>query len=172
MGLDRVAHSRLGRLMHGSIELAGREKSAHRLAFDDVGLFEPETRSRQQPAKPRLLQPDVISAVRIVDADDFVNAFVQSVRRCGSDETCCAGYKDFYLELFLPFPINALSRYLPERLESPVIRDRRVNTRLAIAYLRLHHYACIWRPGYLVRSKMSSLSSKTGGHHRTKPVQE
>lgn len=127
--------------MHDSIKHAGREKSAHRLAIGEFELFEPETRSRQQPAKPRLLQPDVISVVQIVDADDFVNAFVQVVCQHRSDETCCSGCKDFHLELFLQFPNNAGSRYLPERLEPPVICVRMVNTRLAIAHLRLHHYA-------------------------------
>jgi hypothetical protein len=33
--------------MHDGIELAGRETSAHRLAFDDAETFEPETPSRQ-----------------------------------------------------------------------------------------------------------------------------
>jgi len=127
--------------MHDSIELAGREKSAYRLAFDDVEAFEPEIRSRQQPAKSRLLQPDVILVVQIVDADHFGNAFVQSVRLHSSYETCCSGCKDFQLELFFQFPINACFRYLPERLEPPVICVRMVNTRLAIAHLRLHHYA-------------------------------
>jgi len=127
--------------MHDGIELAGREKSAYRLAFDDVETYEPEIRSRRQPAKPRLLQPDVISVVQIVDADDFVNAFVQSVRLHSSYETCCSGCKDFHPELFFQFPINACYRYLPERLEPPVVRVRMVNTRLAIAHLRLHHYA-------------------------------
>ena len=127
--------------MHDSIELAGREKSAYRLAFDDVEAFEPEIRSRQQPAKSRLLQPDVILVVQIVDADHFGNAFVQSVRLHSSYETCCSGCKDIHLELFFQFPINACYRYLPERLEPPVICVRMVNTRLAIAHLRLHHYA-------------------------------
>ena len=78
--LDRVAHTGLGRQMYDSFELAGDEELAHRLAVDDIEFLELESRPGAQPFEPRLLEPDVVIVVQIVDADDLVTAVEQGVR--------------------------------------------------------------------------------------------
>src|SRR6266571_2583291 len=84
---DRVTHPGLCGKMHHRVEFAGCEKLAHRLALDDVELLKKEPGTRAQALEPRLLEPDVVVGVQIVDAHNLVAAIEQLVHQRRTDES-------------------------------------------------------------------------------------
>src|SRR6267143_3391956 len=73
--------------MHDCTEFAGGEKLAHRPALDDVELVKEEPGTRTQALEARLLEPDVVVVVQIVDAHNLVAAIEQLVRQRRTDES-------------------------------------------------------------------------------------
>src|SRR5438046_636623 len=84
---DRIAHPGLGGKMHHRVEFSGCEKLAHRLALDDVELLKKEPGTRAQALQARLLEPDVVVIVQIVDAHNLVAAIEQLMRLRRADES-------------------------------------------------------------------------------------
>src|SRR5206468_10890277 len=82
--------------MHHRVEFAGCEKLAHRLALDDVELLKKEPGTRAQALEPRLLEPDVVVRVQIVDAHNLVAAIEQLVRQRRTDESGSSRDKDLH----------------------------------------------------------------------------
>src|SRR2546427_2236972 len=85
--------------MHDRTEFAGGEKLAHWPALDDVELVKEEPGARTQALEARLLEPDVVVVVQIVDADDFVSAIEQVVGQGCTDESGGAGDKNLHFRL-------------------------------------------------------------------------
>src|SRR5258707_7053711 len=73
--------------MHDRAEFTGGEKLAHRLAFDDVELLKEKPVTPEQALQARLLEPDVVVTVQIVDAHNLVAAIEQLMRQRRADES-------------------------------------------------------------------------------------
>ena len=71
---NRVAHTGLRGEVHDCTEFAGSEKLAHRFALDDIELLKEEPGTRAQAFQARLLEPDVVVGVQIIDAHNLVAA--------------------------------------------------------------------------------------------------
>src|SRR2546422_1631778 len=88
--------------MHDCTEFAGGEELAHRPELDDVELVKEEPGTRTQALEARLLEPDVVVVVQIVDADDFVTAIEQLVRQRRTDEPGSSRDKNLHFLFSLP----------------------------------------------------------------------
>src|SRR6267143_4105289 len=93
---NRVTHPCLRGQMHDCTEFAGGEKLAHRPALDDVELVTEEPGTRKQALEARLLEPDVVVVVQVVDAHNLVTAIEQPVRQRRTDEPGSSRYKNLH----------------------------------------------------------------------------
>src|SRR5258708_20598326 len=88
--------------MHDRVEFTGGEKLAHRLAFDDVEVLKENPAAPEQGLQARLLEPDVVVTVQIVDANNLVAAIEQVGRRRRADESGRPRNENLHFRMSLP----------------------------------------------------------------------
>ncbi len=77
---QRIAHPRLGGEMEDPLDaLVGIGEFLHGAAIGDVEALEGEIPETLEQREARLLQPDVVIVVEVVDADDRVAALEQGL---------------------------------------------------------------------------------------------
>ena len=79
------------------------EQLRHARAVGEIELDEAEARRGfSSDREPRLLEPDVVVVVEVVEADHLVAALEQDLRRVVADEAGGAGDEDFHVRAARP----------------------------------------------------------------------
>src|SRR5882762_786721 len=87
--------------MYYRVEFAGCENLAHRLALDDVELLKEEPGTGKQALEARLLEPDVVVVIQIIDAHNVVAAIEQVMSQRRADEPGGPGNENLHFRMNL-----------------------------------------------------------------------
>src|SRR5579864_3475401 len=94
--LQRVAHARLRREVHDTLEaLAGEERRNSR-RVREIQLHEAERSVPGEAREPRLLELHVVVIVEVIEADDFLPLIEEPLRGGRADKAGSPGHQDLH----------------------------------------------------------------------------
>src|SRR5882762_8205593 len=154
--------------MYYRVEFAGCENLAHRLALDDVELLKEEPGTGKQALEARLLEPDVVVVIQIIDAHNVVAAIEQVMSQRRADEPGGPGNENLHFRmnlLILLYGRRPAVRCFTTR-EGPIARLPPCSRAGSCFAISMHRGTC--RRGCTPSSSQASFR-RAMGPHSTRP---
>ena len=93
---SRITNASLRREVHDALRFVLREYPLHRSAVREIGPNINKTVIAIEPGETRLLQPDIVVIVEIVETDNFIASLPQAEGQRIADKASCTRNKNLH----------------------------------------------------------------------------